>query len=333
MMIRNSFPIFVCSLILAASFPCFAGGQIDCDHYDAMLSNQHSGDRKFSSAEWKSSISSRRSMVYDLAHTIPLIGMSTSEMLSVLGSPLWQTNESAFYLLNLDNVTDVLQLDLKNGSVSKYRVGNHFCRGCSCMHLSKWHKDSSDLMSSEKKDQFLAPSLTSVRTGAGVISLTGGIAIFEDCFSSPNNTPFVSRTWKNTLIRDNNVRYRMLYDLVHSHKLIGMSASSVETLLGKASRKSFSSGSHSLNELNEQGFDEICSYPVLGLNSSCIGGPLLCLVIGYKKNVASAYRLALDPARGPVGTCWEIMGKWQVANLAQGNGGGLSSSSRPSAGN
>lgn len=331
MIIRSlSFFLTVCAFILATSPACFASGQSNSTRYDDMILKQLNSDRKFNSEEWKQPTSDRKSMLYDLAHSTHLIGMNGAEVQGLLGEPLWQTGDSVFYSLNDKGRTDVLQIEFKQGLVSRYAVGFHFCRGASCVHLSKWHMESTNQTPSENHANFLDTNLWTQIMNGGMLGLRGGEALLEDCFARPSNTPFVSSEWKKC---DSSVRYKMLYDLVHSHQLIGMNRTKIIGLLGSVGSINNAENKLPINQ-NLPAVDSFDRYPVLLLGrGGCINRPYIVFDIGYHNQVAVGFRIFVEPNRIAIPACWETMGKWQVANLAQGNGGGLSSSSRPSAGN
>jgi len=314
MMIRNTFLLVnVCGLIFSTSTLSFANAQADLARYDDMLLKQHVNNRKFSSDEWKRGKSDRAAMLYDLVHSVPLIGMSGSQIESLLGKPLWQTEKCAFFSLNDVSEKEVFQLDFENGVVYKYAVGFHFCRGFSCNHLSKWHVEPKSITSTNKKATFLDANIwEQLETGAP-IGLSGGIALLEDCLTRPSNTPFELIRWKNGAGSE---RYKMLYDLVHSHKLVGLSRSEVSELLGSVKRIDAKNANLAMNE-NLPKLDSIDRYPVLFFGrGGCINRPYIVFDVGYHNDVAVGFRVYVEPNRTPMPTCWENMGHWQSTNLA-----------------
>jgi hypothetical protein len=326
MIIRSlSFFLTVCAFILATSPACFASGQSNSTCYDDMLLKQNTSDQKFSSEEWKRSGNHRKAMLYDLVHSSALIGMSGAEIYSLLGQPLWENENSVFYSLGDNYRKEVFVLCFKDTVVNKYAAGFHICRGISCAHLSRWYFEPLTIRS---EDTSLDTSAWHNCLTGGWISLPSGIALFEDCFSKNSNTPFESKVWKNASERSR--RYRMLYDFLHSHKLIGMRRESVIELFGKPTITTVPVVTRKPIEQNMSELDSIDRYLILSLSSGCIAGPLLFLELGYDNDAVTSLRTVLDAGSNPPSSCWEIMGNWQTANLSVSANGASNSITKKS---
>jgi hypothetical protein len=261
-----------------------------------------SAGAKFDPEKWKTN-PKRFLVLYDLIHTHPLIGMTKSEIVGLLGTPRWVKDELESY--DIDHVKEdflVLQLDYLDGRVRRFRV-------CEREQIQPWNCIFGSIFTRNLKKEDEQPRPLPKPDEYG--SIDGGSSP-DELIITEELTKFDEINWRTwpTMSRES-----MVFDLVHSVPLIGMTQKGIHELLGSPDNTlTYSKDDYDENDPPDPKHPN-CDWYILERRGYCGSSGHEYIQIIYDQNKVVGFRQAMVKKSSNVYDRY-CFGSWQKSNLA-----------------